>query len=339
MRHLGCHPWFSHSSERRGVSRGFTLVELLVVIAIIGVLLALLLPAVQAAREASRRIACTNNLRQLGLGIHAYASAKDGRLPPGADQTSGVSWRVFILPFIEQGSLYEKFHFLAGSHNEGPGLDGANSGAPGKLKSGNALTKIGGFLCPSAPANTEQATHSSSCLNPRQTTYGSHYCGVAGPDDRLASPSRYKISTTVLNGTSPSTMGGLAQQGMLGSFAARRISALSDGLSKTLMVGELLSQTNNTGARVPTQDGANWVRGLNQTRNDGTASCKNVRFALNAQRPDDTFYNAYPFASFHPNTVVFVMGDASARAFSDMLDLPTLWTLSSADGGDIATTP
>ncbi|MBD14236.1 MAG: hypothetical protein CMJ72_03605, partial [Planctomycetaceae bacterium] len=86
---------------------GFTLVELLVVIAIIGVLIALLLPAVQAAREAARRSQCSNNLKQIGLGLLNYESAR-GHFPPGqykpenVNEKSAYSWSVWHLPYIEQ---------------------------------------------------------------------------------------------------------------------------------------------------------------------------------------------------------------------------------------------
>src|SRR5271166_372859 len=92
---------------------GFTLIELLVVIAIIAMLIALLLPAVQAAREAARRAQCTNNLKQIALAMHNYASANNC-FPPAATYTRDgkplLSWRVLILPYLEQASLYNQFH-------------------------------------------------------------------------------------------------------------------------------------------------------------------------------------------------------------------------------------
>src|SRR4051794_21099585 len=103
------------SSQRRG----FTLIELLVVIAIIGVLVALLLPAVQAAREAARRFQCTNNLKQIGLGLHNY-EAVAGAFPPsivlaGSGNTAvwNGGWSVHgrILPFMEQGILFNSANF------------------------------------------------------------------------------------------------------------------------------------------------------------------------------------------------------------------------------------
>ena len=101
--------------------RGFTLIELLVVIAILSVLIALLLPAVQAARESARRLQCSNNLKQIGLGLHNYESA-DGVFPPSL-VTSGtgnvVTWsggwsaQARVLPFMEQGAMFNAINFAA----------------------------------------------------------------------------------------------------------------------------------------------------------------------------------------------------------------------------------
>ena len=108
---------------RRGNFFAFTLVELLVVIAIIGILIALLLPAVQAAREAARRMQCTNNLKQLGLGVHNHIDAHSEHLPCGGRDWDFLTWHFFLLPYIEQQARFDRmsiqYHGPAGSGQTG----------------------------------------------------------------------------------------------------------------------------------------------------------------------------------------------------------------------------
>ncbi len=147
--------------------RGFTLIELLVVIAIIGVLIALLLPAVQSAREAARRSQCVNNLKQLALAMHNYASANNDTLPPhyvddpwtngvgvsGINQSFSLQTR--LLPYIEQGPVYNSINFTVGSRWGGtapnPPDTSQNYGLWGIIQMTAANSSIKTFLCPSDP--------------------------------------------------------------------------------------------------------------------------------------------------------------------------------------------
>jgi prepilin-type N-terminal cleavage/methylation domain-containing protein len=161
------------------VRRAFTLVELLVVIAIIGVLVALLLPAVQAAREAARRASCTNNIKQVSLALHNYHDTHM-RFPPGgigygwcrypgapnnygAVKVQNVNGLLFLLPYLEQKPLYDKFNHSASAANISVGNDGccgptAMTGtlAGDVLASGNAAVvsqRLKVFTCPSDPGD------------------------------------------------------------------------------------------------------------------------------------------------------------------------------------------
>ena len=118
----------------------FTLVELLVVIAIIGVLIGLLLPAVQNVRAAAQRIACANHLKQIGLAVHSYEAVHRSIPPNRLNRSGGVSWAVHLLPFIESQNFFDQWDLKRWYYDQG------NTVAEGDILRANSVTI---FFCPS----------------------------------------------------------------------------------------------------------------------------------------------------------------------------------------------
>jgi prepilin-type N-terminal cleavage/methylation domain-containing protein/prepilin-type processing-associated H-X9-DG protein len=214
-------------SEIRKV-RGFTLIELLVVIAIIALLIGLLLPAVQQAREAARRTQCKNNLKQMGLALHNYHDAFE-TFPPGyianantSQTTPGWSWCTMMLPYVDQTPLYNQFNFSLPVHD--PANSPANS------------TRITAFLCPSDlyTGGTFRITSDPGNSVVVMQASPSSYAGCAGNDDSA-------VDDNVNAGN-----------GMLFRNSRVRFADITDGTSNTIIVGERSwSQTNGLWVGVP----------------------------------------------------------------------------------------
>jgi len=197
--------------------RAFTLVELLVVIAIIGILIALLLPAVQAAREAARRSQCTNNLKQLSLAVHNYHDSFKS-FPYGAVGGWGHGWHTFILPYIEQNALAD---IVPWTDSGWWGGSDANSLAFIQL----ARAPIGTFKCPSEPKGIREP-RSINGLNNRAI---GNYLGNAGANANYDSAWRMSTSNGVL-------LVGRYVGGTL--YPPIRFASITDGTSNTLLLGE-----------------------------------------------------------------------------------------------------
>ncbi len=152
-----------NSSRTSRPTNGFTLVELLVVIAIVGILVALLLPAIQAAREAARRTQCTNNLKQIGIGFHNYESANGG-FPPRrwsrADQ-GYTGWGTFILPFMEEQAIYDRYNWKYDYY------DPVNKDV--------VETKLPVFICPSVDRDTPITTGGAVTAGSANPSTGTKY--------------------------------------------------------------------------------------------------------------------------------------------------------------------
>jgi len=353
---------FSSLFRRSMHRRAFTLVELLVVIAIIGVLVALLLPAVQAAREAARRVHCQNNLKNIALACLNYESAK-GELPPGSVNTkikqgSGLGWPVHILPYLEQSTVSEEALaiYKKNFNAYGSAMDELNKLLPPM------------YLCPSDPELAQQrekygnadrramsyagvsgSYYSRTGICPTTRT-GSHYCVWGNPSPtNIFGPNNY--------------------DGLLIMDWSVPLKQVTDGTSKTFLIGERNYQIRTW------MIGAYWVgvtdppnvRGQPATTPIGPQSstaffaCKNLsdKVSLNhdpyqgcyighdnskgdrpkvpSSTPRTIPVNDLPFASFHSGGVNFSFGDGGVRFTRDDMDVDLYLALGSRNGDEIGT--
>lgn len=282
--------------------RGFTLVELLVVIAIIGVLIALLLPAVQQAREAARRMSCTNQLKQLGLALHNYHDTH-GAFPYGSwGAASYVGWHVSILPFLEQQALYDQFDTTK-AYNVSPN---------DVLRE----TRVDAYMCPSAVREMSEA---------ESEFYTMHYLGVMGPVGTNPQTSGIEYPHNSGSGS----YGGFALSGMWAHGEVRRIRDVTDGTSNTLFVAEKSwSFPNGSDSKF-----REWTRG--GRKNEFMIPCKNIEFSINSN--EVSRFNSISFGSNHPGGCMFTQGDASVRFLSETIDYNTYLSMASMNGGEVIT--
>jgi prepilin-type N-terminal cleavage/methylation domain-containing protein/prepilin-type processing-associated H-X9-DG protein len=322
----------THKRLARGLRprSAFTLIELLVVIAIIAILIALLVPAVQKVREAATRTQCTNNLKQLGLGLHNFHDFYMG-FPKAGKLTNQLSWHVFILPYIEHADLYQQFDFTPGAFDGPP-----NATGPGK----NVMAlnnKLPVFMCPAcsiermllnAPNNVDAAEEING--TPPYTT---HYYGVLGP--KGINPVTLQPYPIDIAGAD-ATHGGFSREGVFmrdtvavgnspGPAVGFKISHITDGTSNTLMVGEISWEDNINGTRY-----RSWVRGC-----DAAPVCAGTRNIANAiNTPGVNTFNDIAFGSMHPQGANFLLADGSVRFIADSINLTTYLSLASRDGGE-----
>lgn len=326
--------------RNRSGSGGFTLVELLVVIAIIGILVALLLPAVQAAREAGRRSSCLNNLKQISLGLHNHHDIVK-RLPPGcaADQPPfgtaasnwGSSWKVYLLPYIEQGPIHDKWQF-----NTSSGYTNANN-----IGLVNQLT-IGVYRCPSTTLpDMSPYSNTSGFL-----TMFTCYQGNAGSANSAHQP------LNAGNGHGPS-----AATGPLFANSKATLAHLTDGTSNTILVGEQSDHQRNLAGQpiiggfgaITSQGPHGWHMGASDSsvgQNNGERhfNCVSTRWEINRRGLDgssangahDNTGNNIPFNSNHAGGCCMALGDASTRYVSQTIPLLTLQQLAAGNDGSAA---
>ena len=289
----------------------FTLVELLVVIAIIGVLVALLLPAVQAAREAARMSQCKNNLRQVGIALHNRHTSHNA-LPPGwsADAPEGKPGWGFaseILPQLEQGNLYQGL-----IRRDLPIADPANKQA--------RETVLSVFICPTDSGRKVFTLGSGGEEHGHEEEDAEHHEAHSvdeGPALFAVSKSNYVGMFGSLEVEDvPSAGNGVFFHNSAISFAQVR-----DGLSNTLFVGER-----------STRFGGSLWQGVVP---GATAAMARV-VGVADHTPNDEHHHFDDFSSQHPSGAHFLVGDGSVRIINDEIDLAIYQALSTRNGGEVS---
>lgn len=334
--------------ERR---EGFTLIELLVVIAIIGVLVGLLLPGVQAAREAARRMQCSNNLKQIGLAIHNYHStfrqmpANHGlRQDPIAGRTpeSGPSWLVVILPQLEQNAAAERVVYTGTDFSE-------DSAVPNRNWKVMSQTRVPVYNCPSSALERFRIQETS---NATQAFDGDapdayevqipDYVACVGyynpPGQNTFSWDRYYANRATWS------WGWLQDDGYLSMlnnrFRERRFSSVLDGLSHTIAVGEHGAFLHHFDGRQEDSRPGRGPGGMWAARpmhyawgayHGKTANVTVPRYPNNSlfsgnwtQNMEHTLHNG--FRSQHIGGVQFLMGDGSVKMITDSIDFDNVFT-------------
>jgi prepilin-type N-terminal cleavage/methylation domain-containing protein len=294
---------------------GFTLVELLVVIAIIGVLVALLLPAVQMARESANRMSCSNNMKQVGLALHNFHDTNKA-LPPHRLTFNYLTWPVMVMPFIEQQPLYDRFNIRASYASQ-----------PADV----VQTNVEAYVCPSRRATPAISIgEPTQPIDPVQDGATGDYGGNAGDNagwDNGPSASKPAPNGVFVHGQM-TTVGGLIQTFKYDiNFAS-----ISDGLSNTILIGEKavdVSAVNHGGGEGdgPIYSGT----AVCYTARTGGAFAGTIAQSIRLPPPGPGTYPIW--GSFHPGVCQFTLCDGSVRQIVTTLDQNTLHRLSVRDDG------
>jgi prepilin-type N-terminal cleavage/methylation domain-containing protein len=314
--------------------KGFTLIELLVVIAIIAILIGLLLPAVQKVREAAARMQCSNNFKQMGIALHAYHDTMGSFPPGGASDVApwgiqpagsggwGSSWMVFILPYIEQTALYNKWDFKT----KDSGYSNANNRA---LSNGLTLKT---YKCPSS---TQPIIMGSNVM-------AADYACIAGADSGLIAG---YTETRVAGCNSGGRCGA---GGVMYGCSKETFGSISDGSSNTMLLGETSGPINliDSGTSSYRPGGPyGWTMGTGNstagTTTDRLFNSTTIRYQINTRTGftsgsgglSTDASNNYPLSANHTGGTNLLLGDGSVRFLSQGTAIDVLARIATRDDG------
>ncbi len=318
--------------------RGFTLIELLVVIAIIGVLVSLLLPAVQQAREAARRSQCQNNLKQIGLALHNYEGVYK-RFPPGnlgglgQCNDDGMAWSYCILPYLDQANLFDQIE----SYLKSTPHTARCSNYPNSPRIGIAVghyTQYGTIIPGGDTILPMYQCPSSSLPNIVPASYVVPGITASLPPQTLAMVG-YATMDYKGNGGGDTDGSGLMSKNFE-SGGGRRIADVSDGLSNTAFVAESSYVTaDGTSAPTRTEDWPTWLVSPNtdeSIRYEGESSEDPINGYVNPSRMAFARSDDCAF-SFHTGGAFFLFGDGSVKFLTENININLYSLLHSINDG------
>ena len=313
---------------RNAVRNAFTLVELLVVIAIIGVLVALLLPAVQTAREAARRSQCLNNFKQMALAVQNYQDTQKV-LPPAnitpspCCSTPGYSnWCIAILPFMEQSALYEKYNHNA-SNQDPSNAFVRTYHMPGYSCPTDPHSQPGTrFIPDSGPGNTQKLEYATGSYR----AMGGRYDGLISKWDTGQDPGKMK----------PEWRGPMHMIGYAG-LKCETMASITDGTSNTTLIGEYTTKTHASRTTFWAYSYGCYASSCAFIETRTFLNDFDKCVAIGGAGAEDPCKRS--FASFHSGGQQVALCDGSTRFISKTIDMLIWVNMGSIGGGEVGTAP
>jgi prepilin-type processing-associated H-X9-DG protein/prepilin-type N-terminal cleavage/methylation domain-containing protein len=301
-------------------SAAFTLVELLVVITIIGILIALLLPAVQAAREAARRMQCQNNLKQVGLALLNYES-RCGTLPPGGMGPSGTmasSWWVRLLAYAEQNNMYDRYNYSTG------GWTGDSANPNHDLV---ANKQFGFMYCPSSPMRWD-SLEVPSAGSAETHVASAMYTGISGAVDHSTTKDMKCLDID----------GKVSLGGVLLPARCVTIAEITDGTSNTVAVGEQSDWLEPDEVYGKSDCWHGFPMGASYAYGGRMFNLTSVRYTINMKSSTLTGVGGNcgpnsPIQSAHAGGANTLFADGSVQFLSETLNLNVWFDLCNRDDG------